>query len=340
LLIVDEAMFSESYVPDNLPGREKQKNEILRCLAPATRQRRPAHLWLYGKPGTGKTTTVLAALKDLKAKSGVQTLLVNCWEKGTFFEVVDEMIGQLTILRAEENRASLKFQKLRRHLNGRPVVIVLDEFDQIRPAERSTAIYNLLLLEKAGLVCISNCENSLFELEDRVRSRLNPYLIPFPAYSSEALAEILRQRAAMGLAPDAWSERALAQIAESAGGDARIAVQTLRHAGEMGEEDNGRKISVRIMSTQRTRVSTAKRASVLNTLTEDHRILYSIVKKKGQVLSGDLREGYLRRCKQLGRKPVASRTFSNYSNKLAQAGAVHLEQARVKGNARVFKYVE
>jgi len=48
---------------------------------------------------------------------------------------------------------------------------------------------------------------------------------------------------------------------------------------------------------------------------------------------------YLQHCVQAKRKPLASRTFSDYVNRLAQVGLIISERARVKGKVRLFKIV-
>ena len=75
-------------------------------------------------------------------------------------------------------------------------------------------------------------------------------------------------------------------------------------------------------------------------LTEDHRILYSIVKEKGQIASGALWNEYQKRCGDMRREPIALRTFSQYMNRLAQARLVATERARVKGKVRLFRILK
>jgi Cdc6-like AAA superfamily ATPase len=124
---------------------------------------------------------------------------VNCWEKDTFFEILDDIILQLRILRAEEHRTSLKLEKLRKHLGAQPLIIILDEIEQIKPSERSTTVYNLDSVSNVGMVCISNSHESLFELKELVRSRLNPYPVSFPAYTARSIMDILTHRASLAL---------------------------------------------------------------------------------------------------------------------------------------------
>ena len=83
----------------------------------------------------------------------------------------------------------------------------------------------------------------------------------------------------------------------------------------------------------------ARKTHVLNSLTQDHRMFYEIVKQKGKILSGNLWEEYLQRCSQLRRRPLSPRTFSEYANRLVQAGLIASERARVRGKVRLFKVV-
>jgi len=336
-MIVEHSILRESYIPEKLFDRETQVQEILRCLSPLLKGRKPLNLWLYGEPGSGKTATAIYLLNNLKEKAGIKGILINCWQKDTFYEILDEIISQLRILGAEEHRTSMKLDRLRRYLNDQPFVIVLDEIDQLKPSERSTTLYNFDSLGNIGLVCISNSRQALFELEERVRSRLNPYTLYFPAYSNEILMEILMYRAQTALSTGIWSENTLRQIAKMASGDARVAIRTLQAAAELAENERLDTISTHTLKRQWNNARQAKQDHILQTLTEDHRILYQIVKQRGQILSGDLWVEYLQHCVQAKRKPLASRTFSDYVNRLAQVGLIISERARVKGKVRLFK---
>lgn len=337
-VMVDEVMFRETYVPEKLHARDNQVQEILRCLSPALKKRKPIHLWLHGRPGTGKTSTALHILKHMKEKNGIDGLRVNCWEKDTFFEVLDEIISQLKILSAEEHRTSLKLEKLRKHLGDQPFIVILDEVDQLKPAERSTTLYNLESLGNVGVICISNSQQALLELDERVRSRLNPWAVSFAEYNSKDLMDILNHRAELALAAGVWSDRTLRQIVDMSSGDARVAVRSLKAAAELAETERLDAISTHAIRKQWNEAQEAKKACILKNLTEDHRILYEIVEQKRQILSGDLWREYQHRCTLLKRKPLASRTFSDYANRLVQAGLITSERARVKGKVRLFKF--
>lgn len=48
-------LLNETYIPPDIPAREQQIKELIDCLAPALKKKKPVHVWLHSKPGTGKT---------------------------------------------------------------------------------------------------------------------------------------------------------------------------------------------------------------------------------------------------------------------------------------------
>ena len=338
-IIVDHDILRESYIPTRLNAREIQSEQILCCLSPVRRRHKPIHTWLYGKPGTGKTSTAIHVLRHLEEKNSVKSIVVNCWEKDTFYEILDEMISEFRILRADEHRTSFKLEKLRSFFKDRPFIVVLDEVDQVKPRELSSVLYNLDSMLNAGILCISDSTRALMGLEARVRSRLNPHTIFFPCYSRQTLLEILAHRAELALVEGSWTLTALRQIAAMAQGDARAAIRMLRRAAFLADHHRLDRITTRTLEEQMKDVKDTRKDHVLNSLTQDHRMLYEIVKQKGKILSGDLWEEYLQRCSQLRRKPLAPRTFSDYVNRLVRAGLITSERARVRGKVRLFKVV-
>ena len=336
--MVEHDILRKSYIPAKLKAREAQREQILCCLSPVARKHTPIHTWLYGKPGSGKTATAIHALRYLEEKDGVKSIIVNCWEKNTFYEVLDGMISELRILRAEERRTSFKLEKLRSYLKEQPLIVLLDEIDQVNPKELSTILYNLDSILSAGLICISNSIKPLEDIEERVMSRLNPHVIFFSSYSQKHLLEILTHRAELALAPNSWSQTALKQIVANAQGDARVAIQMLHRAAVLVDHQYLDRITTGCLKEQIKSAKEAKRNGILNNLTQDHRMFYELVKQKRKILSGELWQAYLQECEKVKRKPLAPRTFSDYVNRLAQTGLITSERARIKGKVRLFRY--
>jgi cell division control protein 6 len=339
-IICNPDLLTEMYLPPNVPGREAQMEELKACIEPALRRQKPVHAWLHGMPGSGKTSTSRFVLRQLESQTSVKGLYVNCWEHPTLHSVADRMVRELRILCTDQQNTAVKLDRFERHIRGQPFVIVLDEIDQPTPKDRNAILYNLCGMGRIGLVCICNSRSFLFELDERIKSRLSPQQIEFRPYSSGDLVFILEQRAQYALLPGSWSRDILERIAELAEGDARVAIQTLKRAGDYADRKGSDGIKEEHIQKGWNDAKHIKRTYLLNKLTGHHRLFYDIIKESKGIQSGELWEAYLKACETKKTKPVALRTYSLYVNKLKDLGLVKADRAMVRGKVRVFGVVE
>jgi len=333
-------VLDEQFLPSRMLNNEQRIAEIEDHLSPTLRKQRPMHLWLYGAPGTGKTTVARYVLAKMQGESNLRGTYVNCWQNDSLYSILDYITAELRILRAEEQRTAKKLEKFQQHIKHEPFLLILDEMDKPSPKERASILYSFCNLPKVGLISISNSCDSLFELDARVRSRLNPALVVFEPYGSEELMAILSERAQEALADNTWDRKVLDYIAKLAQGDARVALQSLKKAAWIAERERASRITESHARKAWSSMQELKRQYLLGKLTRDHRILYEIVKYQGQVLSSDLRQLYLVECSRMKRKPIAERTFSDYVNDLKTAGLAQVERARVRGKVRLIRVVK
>jgi len=339
-IIIDDAPLREDYVPPDLTGRERQSRLLGACLEPIRSGRRPAHAWLHGSPGTGKTAAAMSFLARFQKETTALFVVVNCYERDTLYEVLDYIITELKIFRAEEHRTSVKMERLQHYLGGRCLLILLDEIDKVTPCERARVLYTLDALGNTGLVCISASLGALFEMEERTRSRINPRTISFEPYGAEEILQILTRRAGQAFASGVCPAFLLRRIAAVCNGDARIALQALRNAAESAERSGHTSITAADLSGSWNNNGNVKKEQTLAGLTEDHRMLYQGVRDARETLCTALWETYLQRCSQANRNPIAGRTFSAYVNQLVRLGLLTCERARVKGNVRLLRLSE
>src|SRR5574341_421267 len=242
-IIINPDDLAEEYVPDKIPGRDKQLLELSNCLKPALFRRKPGHSWLYGPSGSGKTATSKYVLRHMETEANVKGIYVNCWECHTLHLVMERIVTELRILHTAQSSTTYKLLKFQKYIQLNPFLIVLDEIDKPEPKERNNILYTLSTTANVGLICISNDRLALYSLDDRVRSRLNPRPIEFQPYSEKELLAILTQRAGLSLLPRSWNDKILQRIASVSGGDARMAIHTLKDSAHDAEIHRDKSIS-------------------------------------------------------------------------------------------------
>ena len=68
-IIADPQVLEEEHIPENIPCREVQKQELAFCLSPIERGMKPLDCLCHGKPGTGKTVLVKYVLQQAEENS-------------------------------------------------------------------------------------------------------------------------------------------------------------------------------------------------------------------------------------------------------------------------------
>ena len=335
-IVRNHHFLSEDYLPPLIHGRDDQIRELQACLEPAIKGQKPIHVFLFGPPGTGKTLIARALFKELEEHS-IKGIYINCWEHQTLYSIVDKMIEEFRILQAERTSAIYKIEKFERYLNDRPFVLILDNIDRLEPKEIDLILYNLGDIRKTGLVCVGNSMSFLHKLDDRVKSKLNPRLIECPAYSRNELLEILKERAELGLERTSWDLRVLGKVIGLAGGDARMAIQTLSNAANYAENERKGMIEIEDLEQGWIDSNELKINQIFENLSPHHKLIYEIMKERKEIHSGDLWREYKEACQKKRVKAVPLRTFTYYRDQLTNVGLISSKRARIRGNIRIYK---
>lgn len=332
--------FSEDHIPLHLPARKSEIKELTFCISPAAKGKKPIHAWIFGKPGTGKTSACRSILRNLENKTDIKGIYINCWENSTFFAVLDKMVKELRILGAEKLNTSYKLERIQKHIGDKPFILFLDEIDHPHHTERDDILYNFCNMGKIGIVAICQSKYVLQSLDERIRSRLNAQSLEFTPYSEDDLLYILNRRASSALVSNTYNETILKSIAKLAAGDARVAIQTLKNATYLAEKEDSKKINDEHVNKGYCSAKDVKNTDHLNKLTDHHIMLYTIIKKSIKIRSGKLWKSYLAKCKRKKVNPIALRTYAEYIRKLIEMDIIKAERALGRGKVRIFRITE
>ena len=176
---MDKDVLEEDYIPESIPCREAQKKELVFCISPVEKGRKPFDCLFHGKPGTGKTALVKYILQQLNENTNALGFYVNCWESKTLNLILDGLIEQAHVVVSDVS-SSAKISRLKQKLKGKACVVVLDEIDKLDTRGLNNILYILKEIGKIGIVCISNTRKYVLNLDPRVTSRLSFNSINFP----------------------------------------------------------------------------------------------------------------------------------------------------------------
>jgi len=343
----DETILFPEYLPDQLPGREKEIEAVAAALRPACEGRRPRNLFVFGGTGTGKTSSAKLVLKELSEAPGrAVPVYINCWHEGTRAAVLSRLSQALELplprrgLGGDEvfNRVVEEVKATRQ-----VPVVFLDEVDSLAPGE-DKALYDLsrageLFGTPLGVVCIANDKNFLAGLDARIRSSFAGTEVEFKPYSPMQLKEILRLRAEKAFFPNTCPREVIALCAAHAakmGGDARAAIEALWFAGRVAERKARRRIEA---SDAREAIESGARAGAekasqtalgqkLSALSEGERLVVNILSER-DLTSGELYEEYNKQ------RPESERTIRNYLERLEAKKIISTEEVDTgKGRTR------
>ncbi len=246
------------FIPDELPHRDDQIRAIAQIMVCVLRSSTslPSNIFLYGKPGTGKTAVIKHVLKKLAEKClssnmpAPNWVYINCNRVSSGYRILANIYNDIDPENPVSSTGLPKDVLLKRlcslldeKIGNAVCFIILDEIDSIK---NKTAKDNLLYILsrinetlkkcKINIIGISNVLNFKDDLDSRVCSSLCEEEIVFPAYQALELYEILKRRISAAFIPGIVSEGAIrlcSALAAKENGDARRALSLLRRSGDI-----------------------------------------------------------------------------------------------------------
>jgi len=303
-LFRDERVFDPDYIPKDFNFRDTQLREIAFCLKPALRGGKPINAKIYGPPATGKTTAVKLMFKEVEETTQkICCVHVNCQISSSKFAIFSQIHKKLLGHAPPETGVPFSkvyeaiFKKLLKE--DKALVVALDDMNYLfYDRYGNEIIYDILRAHevfpgvKTAIFGILSDVELNYKLDLRVASVYKPNEIFFPPYKYTEIEEILKDRAKLGLYPRVISDELIEKIAEFAyeHGDLRLGIELLKVSALIAEGEGSRKVLEKHVDKAFEKVKAFKVERILETLSNEERILIGLIPKNKEITTGKLYE--------------------------------------------------
>lgn len=339
-------MLNPEYIPPKLIARDEQIKQVASLFRPMLGSGAPHNAMIYGLPGTGKSVVIRYVLKKLNQtfiKRGldkkVSLVTAKCNVTSTS-KVLASIVSQLDPGRIISERGitiSSYIDDVFRILNSRDesLILVLDEFDKlpqtdilypfVRAGEQGTLKTGLYI----SIIGISNDIYFYSTMDPRIKSSMEARSIIFRSYFAPELVDILNGRRG------AFREGALqdevipycASVSAQEKGDAREAIQLLKGAGDIADEERGSEVTIDHVRRAKEILDQTPDGDAMKALPPTHKMglcAYVLLKDlgKGDIWTRDLYDMYVQVAHKLDSKEVGIRRFSVILSEMEMIGII------------------
>lgn len=244
------------------------------------------------------------------------------------------------------------------------LIVILDEIDALKKlTEKDNLMYKIERINGnlfnnttnkfdgfISIIAITNDTTFKGKLDSRTRSSLAPKSFMFKSYDASQLEEILKQRRDMAfyenVVKDVAIKYAAAYVAKTHKGDARYALNLLKTAGEIAEEENKTSITEEEIKKACGDTDINMLEEMINQLSDHQKIaLYAIAdaiysrkyeksrlyqqdsKYKEEIFSGEAYEAYCEKCPAFGERARTMRWFREYLSELSEYNLISLDES-------------
>ena len=364
-IVRNKNILQTSYLPDQLPHRTEQIDQVASIIAAALKGDKPSNIMISGKTGTGKTAVIKFIGEELKKADTLseecEFIYINCETTDTQYGILHTIGNQGLDMTQRIPFTGWSTEKvyteMRNYVDSQKKVfiVVLDEIDRLLNKSNEDILYHLLVINenlkysKVSLIGISNNTSFMNFLDQRVKSRLGEEKIIFPPYNAKQLEDILRERAKLAFEKDTIEEGVVpycAALAARDTGDARRALDLLRVASDVAERNGDTIVTDAHVKSAISKIEMDIMVETVKTLHPQSKIvLMSIIKSinstdKGNVVTtGNVYSMYKTISEILNVGSVTQRRVTDLISELDMLGIIHAH-VRSFGRAGRTKEIE
>jgi cell division control protein 6 len=347
-LVKNKKALQTTYIPDQLPHRTDQINEIVSIFSAALYGDKPSNIMIFGKTGTGKTAVMSYIGQELKKADPNEDksvyVYVNCEVVDTPYSILYNIANQ--IIPDSEMRIPFTgwvtdkvYNELREYIDKKRKVfiIVLDEIDRLFAKAGEDIFYLLTIINevltnsKVSLVGISNNPKFIEFMDPKVRSRLGEVRIIFPSYDASQLEDILQARALMAFEDGILEDGVVpycAALAAQDTGDARRSLALLRIAADIAEKNGDPSVTEAHVKSAKNKIELDAVAEVVRTLpSQSKTVLMSIIvnteEGHNKMTTGMVFSTYKEVCNLIGCSILTQRRISDFISELDMLGIIY-----------------
>ena len=333
----NKSKLSPRYMPDELPHRETEIQQIVHVFsdAPKDPDRFPLSiLQVIGAAGIGKTSTVLRSsklLEELFAKNRLKLKIVYINMKlqgGNKFAIYRFLLERIA---PELPAQGLSAEEMLRYLlqylrqNNEYALIVIDEIDYLVKSSKDIGIiYDLTRLNEyeldkpcfvKGVIFIARSMEFYTKLDAAELSTLGRVPMEFHPYTVQQVSDILESRVAEAFNPKALGSDVIDKVSSittsaEVNGDVRYALDLLLYAGNLAESSGSARVTLDHLRKVHGQIHPSITTEEIDQLSKNHILsLMALVralrsKKKPYVGLKDVRLYASELADQLGMKKI------------------------------------
>ncbi|KDS91181.1 ATPase AAA [Halorubrum saccharovorum] len=325
-MIVRPEVFDDETPPPDLRHREHQVQQLIQLLHRARTGSAQGAL-ITGPSGVGKTVLGKTVLEEFAREYGTRWTWIQTLGKTTgdvFRDAIRAVGGDVAGNTPNDELAG----RLRQAIAGDDYLLLLDEGDDLAgtgAVGKLTAVPGV----EVAVIC-HEPDDWLARAEAEVRQYFHGGRVALERYGVDELADILRDRAQVGLVDGAVTREQLETIADDVAGVAREGIQTLHAAAEIGVEREHSRIYDVDVDDAYERARSRIREANLSSLPFHHRVLYELIRDVGGITGREFHQRYEAIAERVyanrERMPISRRDRRNKLDKLQEYDLIERER--------------